>query len=257
MHVDPFEMSLSEVQSAFIAPVGADFTTYTLARPELTLVPPAPADPEPLESSDDEPLRRRRRWVPLVLALAVVAGTGGWWAVQGRTATPEAATPAVTSAPTPAASPTPSPSTQPSTQPSVQPSSSQKPTVTHARPSDTPSRKPNVTLKSDLAFGFNSARLSSAAKAAIENVARQVRQAGLTGKIYVDGYTDSLGSAAYGKVLSQRRADAVSAYLQSHLLGAPVSIVSTGHGEANPVADNSTAAGRKANRRVTITLPKG
>ncbi|MBO0846820.1 MAG: OmpA family protein [Nocardioides sp.] len=121
--------------------------------------------------------------------------------------------------------------------------------------SGTPSRKPNVTLRSDLAFGFNSAGLSSQAKAAINNVAHQVRQARLSGKIYVDGYTDDLGSAAYGQVLSQRRADAVSAYLQSQLIGVPVSIVSVGHGESDPVADNSTAAGRRANRRVTITLP--
>jgi outer membrane protein OmpA-like peptidoglycan-associated protein len=166
-------------------------------------------------------------------------------------------TPAPTTTPAPVASLSPStqPSTQPSTVPSSQPSSSQKPTVTHAKPANTPTRKPNVTLKSDLAFGFNSARLSPAAKTAIDQVARQVRQAGLTGKIYVEGYTDNLGSSAYGQLLSQRRADAVSTYLQSQLVGAPVSIVSTGHGEADPVASNATAAGRKANRRVTITLP--
>jgi outer membrane protein OmpA-like peptidoglycan-associated protein len=114
-----------------------------------------------------------------------------------------------------------------------------------------------VTLKSDLAFGFNSSTLSREAKAAIEKVARQVRHAGLTGKIYVDGYTDNLGSAAYGVILSQRRADAVSNYLGSQLVGVPgITIVSIAHGEADPIADNSTAAGRRANRRVTITLPK-
>ena len=44
--------------------------------------------------------------------------------------------------------------------------------------------------------------------------------------------------------------------LQSQLLGAPVSIVSVGHGEANPVASNATTAGQKQNRRVTLTLPQ-
>ncbi len=113
-----------------------------------------------------------------------------------------------------------------------------------------------MTLRSDLAFGFNSSTLSPAAKVAVGQVAHQVRRAGLTGKIYVDGYTDDVGSAAYGLVLSQRRADAVSAYLQSQLLGAPVSIVSVGHGESDPVVSNATAAGQKQNRRVTITLPQ-
>jgi outer membrane protein OmpA-like peptidoglycan-associated protein len=112
-----------------------------------------------------------------------------------------------------------------------------------------------VTLRSDLAFAFNSSTLSPQAKQAIDQVAHQVRSAGLSGKIYVDGYTDNLGSEAYGVVLSQRRADAVSHYLGSQLVGVPVSIVSIGLGETHPVADNSTAQGRKANRRVTITLP--
>jgi outer membrane protein OmpA-like peptidoglycan-associated protein len=255
LHVDPLEISLSEVQSAFIAPVGAGFTTHTLARPELTLVPP-PVETEPAApTTGDEPPRRRRRiWVPLVVALIAVLGAGGWWAVQGRGATDVAGTPVVSTTPTPSPSAvvTPTPSASPS-----QPTSSKKPAVTHAQPSNTPSRKPNVTLKSDLAFGFNSARLSPEAKTAIGKIARQVRDAGLSGKIYVDGYTDNLGSASYGLDLSQRRADAVSTYLQSQLVGAPVEIVSTGHGEAHPIADNGTADGRKANRRVTITLPKG
>ena len=259
LHVDPLEMSLSEVQSAFIAPVGAGFTTHTLARRELHLVPPVPDDPDPAEiPAETEPPRRRRRgrWVALLVALVAVATAGGWWYVQGRQAGQAADTAAVSPTPSAALSPSSVPSSVPSTAPSSAPSSSQKPTVTHAKPANTPTRKPNVTLKSDLAFGFNSARLSPAAKSAIDKVAAQVRQAGLTGKIYVDGFTDSLGSAAYGQVLSQRRADAVSAYLQSQLLGAPVSIVSTGHGESDPVASNATAAGRKANRRVTITLPQ-
>jgi outer membrane protein OmpA-like peptidoglycan-associated protein len=134
-------------------------------------------------------------------------------------------------------------------------STSQAPVVTHAKPSQTPSGKPNVTLASALAFSFNSASLSPQAKTAIDHLAHEVRSNGLTGKIYVDGYTDDLGSASHGLVLSQQRADAVSHYLGSRLVGVPVTIVSTGHGEVHPVADNKTAAGRRANRRVAITLP--
>jgi len=255
LHVDPLEMSLSEVQSAFIAPVGAGFTTHTLARPELALVPPAPAEPEP-DVATPEPPRRRRRGrvlVPVLLALIAVAAGGAWWTVQGESL-PGTAAPPVPSGPSAASTPTQAPSA--SATPSARPSSTKAPTVTHAPPSNAPSRKPNVTLKSDLAFGFNSATLSKAAKTAIDRVARQVRDAGLTGKIYVDGYTDNLGSAAYGLVLSQRRADAVSHYLGSQLIGVPVTIVSIGHGEADPVAPNATRQGRIANRRVTITLPK-
>jgi len=50
---DPLEMSLSEVQSAFIAPAGAGLTTHSLAGPELNLTPasapaPAPRAAEPV-----------------------------------------------------------------------------------------------------------------------------------------------------------------------------------------------------------------
>jgi len=253
-YVDPLEMSLSEVQSAFIAPVGAGLTTHALAGPELTLAaapsveqPPAVGTP----TATAPPRRRRRRGLILlvVLVLALLAGAG-WWVVQGDQGTPAATTPPAAAAPALASS------SRPSQQAAQHPVSSQAPTVTRSQSSSEPTRKPTVTLKSDLAFGFNSSTLSPEAKAAIATVAHQVRSAGLTGKIYVDGYTDDIGSAAYGLVLSQRRADAVSTYLQSQLLGAPVSIVSVGHGEANPIASNATAAGQKQNRRVTLTLPQ-
>jgi outer membrane protein OmpA-like peptidoglycan-associated protein len=255
MHVDPLEMSLSEVQSAFIAPVGAGFTTHEIARPELTLAPPAPPEPEPEVTQEEPPRRRRRRRVvvPLLLILLAVAAGAGWWEVQGKDAVNVAGEqPAASTSPTPQPQPSPSASTSPA--PSA--SSSVEPKVTQAPASSAPSRKPNVTLKSDLAFGFNSAKLSSAAKREIDRVAKEVRDAGLSGNIYVDGYTDNLGSAAYGKVLSQQRATAVSNYLKTQLVGVPVTIVSIGHGEADPIKSNSTKAGRMANRRVTITLPK-
>lgn len=250
MQVDRLEMSLSEVQSAFIAPVAAGFTTYTLARPELELVPPPPEAPERWTPEGEPPRRRRRLLVPVLVALAVVVGAGGWWAVQGKDSN-------VTAGP-PSTSPSHQPTTQPSASqsPSAQPSSSKAPTVTHAKPSDTPSRKPNITLKSDLAFSINSATLSGQAKDAIDQIAQQVRDADLSGQIFVDGYTDNLGSAASGVRLSRARATAVSEYLGSQLVGVPVTIVIVAHGEKDPIAKNSTEAGRQKNRRVTITLPK-
>ena len=252
LRVDPFELSLGEVQSAFLAPVGAEPITRDLARPERAPGASATqAAPLPPEVVADRP-RRRRRWVLVLLALLALVAAGAWWTVRDRGGDRQAAP-----APSPAASTRPSPSPSLTSSPSADASTSQAPTVTHAKPTGTPSRTPNVTLRSDLAFGFDSATLSAEAKTAIDQVARQVVRAGLRGRIFVDGYTDSTGSAAYGVVLSRQRADAVSTYLQSRLLGAPVSIVSTGHGEAHPVADNASASGRKANRRVTITLPRG
>jgi len=244
--VDPLEVSLSEVQSAFIAPVGAGFTSYALARPELTLVPPPPPEPEKWAADDEPPRRRRRLLVPILLALVALFAAGGWWVVQGQDSN-------VTANP-PSTSPTKAPDNQPTASPS-QPTS-KSPALTHAKPSDAPTRKPNITLTSDLAFGKNSALLSQAAEDRIDQIAQQVQDAGLTGKIYVDGYTDNLGSASSGIKLSKARATAVSQYLGSQLVGVPVSIVIVAHGEKDPLKSNKTEAGREKNRRVTITLPK-
>ena len=69
----------------------------------------------------------------------------------------------------------------------------------------------------------------------------------------IEGYTDTTGSEDFNMKLSQQRADTVRQFLISQGLS-PDIITSKGLGPANPVADNSTAAGRKANRRVEIIV---
>ena len=72
-------------------------------------------------------------------------------------------------------------------------------------------------------------------------------------KLYVDGYTDNTGKPEKNQVLSENRAGAVKKYL----VGKGIEdgrILSTGHGSADPVADNKTAAGRSRNRRVVLKL---
>lgn len=69
----------------------------------------------------------------------------------------------------------------------------------------------------------------------------------------IEGYTDTTGTPDYNLKLSQQRADTVRDFLISQGLSADT-ITAKGLGQANPVADNSTAAGRKANRRVEIIV---
>lgn len=71
--------------------------------------------------------------------------------------------------------------------------------------------------------------------------------------IEVAGHTDSTGSDAYNQALSERRAESVARYLQSQGVSSQ-RIITVGMGERRPVADNSTAEGRQANRRVELTL---
>ncbi len=72
-------------------------------------------------------------------------------------------------------------------------------------------------------------------------------------KVQVEGYTDNVGSEQYNQKLSEERAGAVRDYLVQQ--GVPAAnVTATGYGEANPVADNSTAAGRAKNRRVQMVV---
>lgn len=73
-----------------------------------------------------------------------------------------------------------------------------------------------------------------------------------TPKVTIAGYTDDLGSAAHGLVLSRQRAEAVCDALRQEV-GAGVTYTVQGFGEARPIADNKTPGGRELNRRVTIT----
>jgi outer membrane protein OmpA-like peptidoglycan-associated protein len=69
----------------------------------------------------------------------------------------------------------------------------------------------------------------------------------------IEGYTDTTGTADFNMTLSQQRADTVRQFLVTQGMS-PDSITARGLGEADPIADNSTAAGRKLNRRVEIIV---
>jgi outer membrane protein OmpA-like peptidoglycan-associated protein len=73
-------------------------------------------------------------------------------------------------------------------------------------------------------------------------------------RVRVDGYTDNTGTDAHNVALSQRRAAAVAQALGSTgLSGGHIDV--KGFGKQDPVADNSTEAGRAENRRVAIIVP--
>ena len=69
----------------------------------------------------------------------------------------------------------------------------------------------------------------------------------------MDGYTDSVGTDEYNQKLSNERAGAVQGYLVQQ--GLPQdNVTALGFGKDNPVASNSTAAGRQQNRRVELVV---
>jgi outer membrane protein OmpA-like peptidoglycan-associated protein len=72
-------------------------------------------------------------------------------------------------------------------------------------------------------------------------------------KIQVEGHTDITGGPAINQPLSEKRASAVRDYLVMQGVNQDA-VTARGFGETRPVADNSTAVGRQANRRVELVV---
>ena len=104
----------------------------------------------------------------------------------------------------------------------------------------------------DVLFDFNKYTLKPEARERLARVSGIVL-AYPDLKLQIEGYTDSIGSDEYNQTLSEKRAEAVRDYI----VGAGVSmnnVAAQGLGKADPVADNTTAAGRKLNRRVEMIV---
>lgn len=72
--------------------------------------------------------------------------------------------------------------------------------------------------------------------------------------VIIEGHTDANGSDTYNHALSQRRAESVKNALISQYAIDATRIRAIGYGESQPIADNTTVAGRQENRRVMIVI---
>ena len=118
-----------------------------------------------------------------------------------------------------------------------------------------------VTFDSGILFTTGSSTLSATAKNSLTQFAGVLKQ-NTDCDVAIQGYTDNAGwknstaeqSAQKNLNLSQQRAQAVTNYLKSLGVSANQIRSTEGFGEANPVADNSTAAGKAQNRRVEVYM---
>jgi len=110
-----------------------------------------------------------------------------------------------------------------------------------------------VTMTGEALFDHDKSNLKPAGMKALDDLAASLSQYQRVDHIVVTGFTDSQGSEQYNQGLSERRANAVKAYLVSK--GVPDALIETrGMGEMHPVADNKTKEGRAKNRRVEIDI---
>ena len=109
-----------------------------------------------------------------------------------------------------------------------------------------------MELKKDFKFGFNQAVLNEEAKAYLREMAELMHNNGHL-KLKVVGHTDDIGTRKANKLVSERRAEAVQAYLLEQGIEAG-RISAEGRGESEPLLANTSEENRAKNRRVEFIL---
>ena len=110
----------------------------------------------------------------------------------------------------------------------------------------------NLIMPGNITFSSGRAAIASDFYDVLNSVVVVLKEYDST-LVVVSGHTDSDGSEGFNQALSEQRARSVSNYLQSQGINS-VRLDAVGFGESQPVATNSTAAGKELNRRVEITL---
>ena len=109
-----------------------------------------------------------------------------------------------------------------------------------------------LTINLEVNFANDSAEVPASASARLDKYAEFLKRNTIYNAKIV-GYTDSRGSEAYNKKLSERRAKAVMQALIERGVN-PKQLSAIGMGELNPVASNETAEGRAQNRRIEAEM---
>jgi OOP family OmpA-OmpF porin len=112
--------------------------------------------------------------------------------------------------------------------------------------------KEKVTIKVDVKFATGGNAIDASGDAEVQKLADFLTEYPDT-TVEVAGHTDNTGNAAFNRSLSQKRADAVRGRLIDKGIDGS-RVTAKGYGPDQPVADNGTAEGRAANRRVEATV---
>lgn len=119
----------------------------------------------------------------------------------------------------------------------------------------------SVNLSADSTFAFNKATLTASAKATLDNaVIAKLGNCAAVDTLIITGHTDRLGAQGYNQKLSEKRADAVKAYLLAKGVKA-ANVETMGAGKTQPIKGCDDKLGRKKlieclapNRRVTVDV---
>ena len=130
---------------------------------------------------------------------------------------------------------------------------SRPPVAASAPPEPPPPPEIVVEVLDGAFFASGGADVMPEAQPRLEAIAALIR-ARPEARVRVVGYTDASGDAAANEALSLARAQSVRGRLAALLAADPERLAVEGRGAADPVADNVTPEGRRANRRVVVTI---
>ncbi|WP_090460415.1 OmpA family protein [Nitrosospira sp. Nsp1] len=111
-----------------------------------------------------------------------------------------------------------------------------------------------ISLSADQLFDFDKANLKPEGKQALDDLVSKL-QGVKYDTIVVIGYADRIGSDAYNKKLSMRRAESVKSYLVNQKSIAADSVFTDGKGEANPVTGDTCKGDKKTKALIACLQP--
>lgn len=110
-----------------------------------------------------------------------------------------------------------------------------------------------IRISGDALFDTDSSVLTAQAAQKLDGLVQQIKATPKVMQIKIDGHTDNSGTDMINIPLSKARAESVKHYLILNGLD-QIDYQTDGYGATRPVGDNSTEAGKAANRRVEITV---
>ena len=109
-----------------------------------------------------------------------------------------------------------------------------------------------ITFNEGMQFDVNSSTVRSSSRTNLSELSGVLAKYEDT-DILIEGHTDSSGSEDYNQTLSEKRAQSVKRVLiQNGIIASRMTAI--GYGESQPLEDNSTQAGKQANRRVEVAI---
>jgi outer membrane protein OmpA-like peptidoglycan-associated protein len=113
----------------------------------------------------------------------------------------------------------------------------------------------SITIGEKVQFATGSSEILPVSFGLLDEVAKVLTDNPQIELVQVEGHTDSTGTAAINRKLSQQRAESVMRYLASRSVAAG-RMKAQGFGPDRPIADNRTDDGKERNRRVEFVILK-